>query len=328
MDGSSYRRRLTPWIRNFLPDDMESYSIEESVWASGVAARLKLLQANFADDQPETRRGYLSEELERSLRNVPPSRREQHLTALGSFFPAWSGESPKALATAAPVAPIPQIREESAEELFERWMASASTLSPSAKLQIGARLSEAGLIPKAVAAGPLESTPELSKVFGFTEAKPPNPDRSVKLLASLAGVFLALDQLVWTLWRQLNPKSIYRKESEFNRLAGPHLLGDPEISSEQIRQTVERTRRLIAALLGAVGRGGSNFARKHATDLAPDSIEAVARNEKKAWESLEAVSWRKYKDLYKEYATEQTVESQIQQEFVRAAEELLKGIGR
>jgi hypothetical protein len=158
--------------------------------------------------------------------------------------------------------------------------------------------------------------------------KPLSPERTPKLALALATVFLSLDQLVWTLWRQLNGRSVYRKEAEFGKLAGPYLGGDGEVSSEQVRQPLERTRRLIAALLGAMGRSGANFARRHSADLAPESIENAARQEKKAFESLDAASWRKYRELYKEYATEQTLESQLQQEFVKAAEELLRGVSR
>jgi hypothetical protein len=303
---------------------MESYLTEEASWASGVAGRLRLIQANFADDEPKVRQGYLAEELERALKTIPSSRREQHLLALSDFFPSWAS----AAAAPTPDAPSGPARVETPEELLERFIQAAGDLSPEARAKALQRLQEAGLAPKAAGPATADTTLEFWKFFGVTDNTPLNVDRSQKMLVALAGAFLALDQLAWTLWKQLNPKSIYRKEAEFGKMAGPYLASDAEISTEQIRQPLERTRRLVAALLGAWGRGSSNFSRKQSAALSPESVENAARMEKKAWESLESVSWRKYKELFKEYSSEQMLESQIQQEFVRATEELLRGIGR
>lgn len=302
---------------------MESHLTEEVLWAKGVASRLRLIQANFADDDPAARQNYLAEELDRSLKPVAPSRRDLHLQALNELFPAWGGTS-SAPAPAVSVAPA----LDSPEELLQRLIDAAAQLSEPEKAAFAKRLQQAGLAPKEAGLPSAEASPEFWKFFGVTNAGPFSPDRAQKMLVALSGVFLALDQLAWTLWRQLNARSMYRKEAEFGKLAGPYLGGDPEVSTEQVRQPVERTRRLVAALLGALGRGSSNFARKHSSDLSPESIETAARIEKKAWDSLEAASWRKYKELYRDYSTEQTLENQVQQEYIKAAEELLKGIGR
>jgi hypothetical protein len=303
---------------------MESYLTEEASWASGVAGRLRLIQANFADDEPKVRQSYIAEELERSLKPIPSSRREQHLQALSDFFPSWAGVA----AAPAPFQAAGPVPAETPAELLERFLQAAASLNPEERSKVAQRLTEAGLAPKAAGAATAETTPEFWKFFGVTENKPLNVDRCQKMLVAVSGVFLALDQLAWTLWKQLNAKSIYRKEAEFGKMVGPYLASDAEISTEQIRQPLERTRRLVAALLGAWGRGSSNFARKQSAALSPESVENAARMEKKAWESLESVSWRKYKELYKEYSSEQMLENQIQQEFVRATEELLRGIGR
>ena len=303
---------------------MESHLTEEAAWASGAAARLRLIQANFADDEAALRQNYLAEELERSLKNIPPSRREAHLQALNELFPSWGGR---------PAAPVPAPdgglrRTQTPEEMLEEFIVSASALSEPERAGLVKRLQQAGLAAQESGPAMAEGAPEFWKFFGVADQKPLNLERSQKMMMALGSVFLALDQLVWTLWRQLNTKSIYRKESEFGKMAGPYLASDGEVSTEMVRQPLERTRRLVAALLGALGRGSSNFARRQSTALSPESIESAARIEKKAFESLEAASWRKYKELFREYSTEQMIESQVQQEFVKAAEELLKGIGK
>ena len=47
---------------------MESQLSEDTLWAAALAARLRTLQANFADDNPATRQTYLAEEIEPARR--------------------------------------------------------------------------------------------------------------------------------------------------------------------------------------------------------------------------------------------------------------------
>ena len=54
---------------------MESYLSEEALWASGLASRLRLIQANFADDPSAVRQGYITEEIERAIKPISPTRR-------------------------------------------------------------------------------------------------------------------------------------------------------------------------------------------------------------------------------------------------------------
>ncbi len=300
---------------------MESHLTEEASWANAVGGRLRLLQASLADGDPKQREVFLAEELDHALQPVPPSRREAYLRALEELFPAWG-----APVTAPPGQAV--VSTPTAEQLIEQLQEAVSGMGEPERESLVEKLHQAGLAPARSQAAAVEAIPEFSKYFGFSDGTAPDSTRQQKMILGLSAVFLALDQLVWTLWRQLNGKSMYRKEAEFGRLAGPYLAGDSEVSSEQIRQTLERTRRLIAALLGAMGRSGATFAQKHSADLSPESIENAARIEKKAFESLEAASWRKYRELYREYATEQILESQIQRQFVMSAEELLRGIGR
>src|SRR5258708_8537360 len=66
---------------------MESYLAEESLWASGLASRLRLIQTNFADDSPATRQNYIAEEIDRALKAGFPSKRKSYLAALAERFP-------------------------------------------------------------------------------------------------------------------------------------------------------------------------------------------------------------------------------------------------
>ena len=56
---------------------------EERDWAIGLSGHLRVVQASFADDESTTRQQYLSEEIARALKTVPPTKRKVYLEALG-----------------------------------------------------------------------------------------------------------------------------------------------------------------------------------------------------------------------------------------------------
>jgi hypothetical protein len=108
-------------------------------------------------------------------------------------------------------------------------------------------------------------------------------------------------------------------------LSGEYLAGSNEVSTAQLLQTLERTRKLVAGLLGAVGRAGAAYARDRARIFDPTAIEADARAEKKWNESVEFSCWRKYVQLCKEYGAEAAIEKSIQEAMAKATENLIMG---
>jgi hypothetical protein len=299
---------------------MASHLTEEDLWASNLASRLKLVQVNFADESASTRQGYIGEEIDRALKEVVPSKRESYLDALAAHFPAWQSPAPvPARSGDAATAP------ETPESLLERLIESASGLSQEAKSGMLNSLRQAGFpVPQGGSAG-FELSPEMQKKLGLKDGENVDPQRMVKLAAGLTELVQALDQLVWTLWKQLAPRSSYRKESEFIKLVGPYLSGDAEVSTQVVAQPLERTRKLIAAFLGSVGRAGSTFAKQHVGRFAPEVIQDWARLEKKWNESLEYACWRKYQEHFKEHSSEPAIENEIQEAIIKATENLIMG---
>jgi hypothetical protein len=299
---------------------MDSYLSEEALWANGLAGRLKIIQANFADDPASVRQGYITEEIERALKSVSPTRRKVYLESLAERFPAWDGVRSSAQSDvkteAAPVRP---------EDLIARLVELAPTLSPETRAAFATQLQAVGLSVKESADAFLELPPELQKKLGLAPGKRLQLERAVKLLAITTELALVLEQLAWALWKQLAPKSTIRKESELSRLAGSYLAGDAEVSSAQLSQPVEKTRRLIAGLLGAVGRAGSSYDKKYVTRLSPEVIEDWAKMEKKWNESLESACWRKFVQQAKEHASEPAIENEIQEAISKSAENLILG---
>jgi hypothetical protein len=295
------------------------------VWANSLAARLRLLQANFADDKPEARQNYISEEVDRALKEIAPSRRKAFLEALAERFPAWQETKSVVVVEAKPGAPAPALTPES---LVSRLIELAPALPAETRAEFARQLQEVGLVIKErekSEAASMELPPEVQKKLGLSPGQAMNLDRAVKFLAATTELVLALEQLVWALWRQIAPKSNIRREADFARVAGPYLSGDPEMSTQQVTQLLERTRRLIAGLLGAVGRAGSAYAKVHVSRFSPEVIEDWAKMEKKWSESLEQVCWRKYLQQAREYGTEPAVEGQIQEALAKAAENLIMG---
>jgi hypothetical protein len=300
---------------------MDSHLTEESLWASGLAARLRLIQATCADDPPATRQGYIAEEIERAMKDVVMSKKQVYLAALGERFPAWQAPEP------APVEPssAPAAAPETPEALLGRLLQMVPSLSPEVKEDFARKLQQAGLATKQSVDFALDIPPEYQKKLGLPQGKTINPERTIKLLAALFDMTVAMDQLVWALWKQIAPQSNIRKEGDFAKLAGPYLVGDTEVSTQQLVQILERTRKLNASLLGATGRGSSNFAKKHVGQFAPEVIEDLAKIERGFAQSLESVSWKKYVQLAKEYASEPVIENEIQKAIAKAAERLMMG---
>jgi hypothetical protein len=300
-----------------------SHLSEEALWASGLAARLRLLQADLADDSPAARHQCLRDMIQDHLKELTPSKRQLHLEALRGRFPSWQA-SQAAPAATAPVTTTIDTPEEALAKLLEM----AGSLSPEARASMSRRLQAAGF-SMAQGGGALpELAPEVQKKLGLGPGQQLNPERTVKLLTGLSEMVLALDQLVWTLWRQLNPKSTYRKENDFGKSIGPYLSGDPEVATALVAQPLDRTRKLIAAVLGAIGRGGANFASKHVARFGPDAIEDLAKLERSFMQSVEVTAWKKYRELFKEYCAEAAVENDVQQAIAKVAEGLLQGPGR
>ena len=97
------------------------------------------------------------------------------------------------------------------------------------------------------------------------------------------------------------------------------------VQEQQLIQALEKTRRLIAGLMGAVGRAGNTYARKLVGRLSPEVIQDLAKMEKKWAESVEQASWRAYERLAKEHLSEPAIENGIQEAMVKVAEDLMTG---
>ena len=197
---------------------MESHLSEESLWASALAARLRVLQANFADDDTATRQSFLVEEIERGLKGCVPEKRKVLLDALAARFPSWRDLTP-ARATLAPAAPAVPAAPPAPEALLAQLLEGIPSVTPAQRADMMDKLKAAGLVSQERVAGGIEIPVELQKRLGLAEGRAVNPERAAKILAVLLDMVLTMDQLIWTLWKQLAPKSVVRREVDLNKLS-------------------------------------------------------------------------------------------------------------
>jgi hypothetical protein len=106
------------------------------------------------------------------------------------------------------------------------------------------------------------------------------------------------------------------------------VVGDSELSQDQVRGDLDRLRQLIASLISAVGQAGQQFAAHYHRSLSPSEIEDVVKTEGvKFFESPKAKYWDKYCQLAKEIG-EESIEREILEAVRSTAELLMKKGGR
>ena len=309
---------------------------DEISWAARVGARLQMLQASFADDDSTARTGYVEEELDRALREVPATRRGAYLEALAERFPSWESKA-HAPAAQAPSAGAPRdAAADTPEELVSRLAALAPTLSNDARWTLSYQLQQAGFsisVPSGAAASADtdEVPPELQKRLSLEPGQMIDRKRALRLTAVLIDLVVTMDQVSWSLWKNLAPNSIVRRDpgatGDLKRLAGPYLLGDNEVSTTQLTQVLDKTRQLIAGLLTAIGATGETFARQFLGRYSPQAIKDLAEADPGFFIGAEQKCWRKYIQVFNELSGV-AIENEITATIAKYTENLILGAGR
>jgi hypothetical protein len=293
---------------------------EPSSWAEEVAGRLRMLQTSFADDAPIAREEYLTEEIERSLREVASSRRGEFLAALARCFPAAEriGVS-KTDVIPAPIAASNRTAEEVAEDLIDRL----PELTKESRAWLLERFRSGGLVEAPEQR--LDLPPGLRGKLGLSLEQTLDEERLTKLLAALLEMVATLDNLVWNLWKTIAPKSAVQREAGegLRRTVGRYVAGDREVATLQINQMLDKTRQLFASLLSAIGPTGETYARNHLETFAPEKIRATVETGG-FLTNVDQKCWRRYVVLASELSGP-VIEKQIIDTVVNYTEEILSG---
>lgn len=294
------------------------------------ANRMRLVQADFADQGGDARREYLNEELERAMAGVVPEERQAFLQELMEEFPSWDSRVEV------------QLRKEETTErtltdqrelqdpnfLVARLISMAPKLSEQERKVLVQRLREAGLATLSQASWTEESAESLRKNVRMAPTDAIDPTRSIELLAMLTELAAKLDQLVWSSWKRIAPKSTIRRGTNLQPMLQSFLTGSEDTPRGQVAADLEKLRQLIASLVSAVGQAGRQFAGRHLAKFAPIEIEALASMEGGGFlVSKEVKCWRKYVELAGTL-NEAAIENEIMETIANYAESLMKGLGR
>ncbi len=293
-------------------------------WAAKASARLRYLVAADGGAGEPLLRGHIAEELEFLVKEVPQPERRDALLALLDHFPGITDGFSATATKPAPVlseAPLgmpfgeaPLSSQELAKRLAEAWPRMGDEERAACERQLAA----AGITKPAAASAPwaslaqqisLEKNREADAVLGVEILKARldlDPDLAVDLgkLFRLIGILVpsveALEEWVWTIWRQLAPASQIQRNglagrSKLSQRTGVMLAGGPA-DSASYQASLENTQRLLVALLNGLGLATKNFSREFASTISPEAIEREVRQQNRFRAGgLEALCWELFR---------------------------------
>lgn len=291
------------------------------------ANRIRLVQISLADESDDERRAELSFEIERALSDIVPAERRVFIEELMQKFPTWTGADGEAAGEVeTPAGPQPdESKLNDPYYLVRKLQQIAPTLTDAQKRELSYDLGEAGLAPSGSGAWSTEAERDLQELLKVKGGQPIDADRALRLLASLVELASSLDQFAGTTWHTLSGKTGAAQRSQMRETFRRLLEGDREVSTEQVKNDLDKLRQLSAALLAAVGRAAGQFARNHVKRFAPSTIEDWVRMEGVGiLQSFEVKCWKKYGDVAKDL-TENAIESEIMELIVKSADQLMEG---
>jgi len=298
---------------------------------AATANRLRLLQAEFADEPGDSRRGYLVEEVKRALDKIVPDKRQAFLRELSGRFPTWSAAPAPGAAAPLPKAGVDEKLLKDPNYLVGRLVEIAPALTQQQRQAAVERLAAAKLVkveapasaPASQQGPPAGIHDELSRKLGIAPGKQLDAEQALKLLELLIGFTTSLDQLVWKTWHQIAPHSPIRAGSALGPAIKGCMTGQQNVADVRVAGSVEKLRKATAALLAAVSQAGVS-ARLHMATLAPSRIrDMINASGVGILESRDVKCWKKYAELF------ETMETSIEADVIGAIAEyagsLLKG---
>jgi hypothetical protein len=289
-----------------------------------------MLQIDLADLPDDVRRDHLHDELDRVLEKMSGSQRKAFLEALESRFPSWDSGISTETRRVAPTAQSPTDERELLDPSFlvRKLVDLAPDLPEADKRAVMDKLELAGFKATATGGGwRAESDTRLRDELKLGGDDMIDPSNLVDLAGMLAGLVQSLDQLAWSTWRTVSPKSQLRRRAPLNKTMARFASGDPDVPRGEIADDLEKLRQLTASLISAMSQAGP-LAYRQVSKLAPTQIESIVEGEGRSFMKSKDVScWQKYCEL----ATgldEVSFEQALLQGIAEYAESLIRGLGR
>jgi hypothetical protein len=244
---------------------MAEFSSDRSSLTTQTANRLRLVYN--VDEPVDVRKGFLKDELARAIAAVTPENRRAFLLDLLGQFPSWDFPDPDPVKT-------------DWRSLVTGLEALAQSLPASEQAALSQRLKEVGLIE-------LPPTP------------PPEPPPSTELVRDLREFALGLENL-WVAWSKLSSKGTLRPSGSL-RDDIHSLLNGNKPAAIQLTQDLERLRKLLVAMTGAVGQVEHLFGpHLEQEQLTPQAIRDLVESEggKGLLGNAKAAYWSRYEEQY------------------------------
>ncbi len=292
--------------------------------------RLRLIQVDFADESNETRIDYLCEEVERALKTILPEERSEFLQRLQERFPTGNITVQPMLKEqeGRSISVIDEAKLQNADFLVHSLLEIIPTLPIEQKESIIKKLQQVGLGAQVAQNYSGKSIEKLRTELQLGDEPGFDANRLTELIVLLAGFVYKLEPLVWNTWRKLSPRSGIRQSGDLRKTIGQFLNNDSNVSQEQVDNELKELQRLIAAVITAISRVGSQFAKHHLARFSPSEISTLVRMEHKSvLVSHEVKCWRKYLSLA-DMLNEDSIETEITKAIVSYVESLVKGMGR
>ncbi len=270
--------------------------------AERTANRIRLLQADLADVDPDVRRAHVTDEVREALSNLVPHDQEKFLEALEARFPAWESQGlvprgDKGAEAPAPVAPTDLAEFNDAGFLIRQLQKLASDMSAEQRVRAAEELGRAGITTGGAGGVSADAMDRLRAALELPPDSAVDLERTVHVMATVLEKVVSLDDIAWKNWKQMSDTRRSRGRSGLAGMLGKYLVGDGDVGRSQVTDELEAFRRLSASLMLALSQSGQ-AAYKQLRKLHPDEIEAIIRNEKgSVLVSQDVRCWRRYREL-------------------------------
>ena len=316
---------------------MSSLSDELLRSVAATAAKLRVVQASFADEKPEKRAEFLEDALHQAAQQVVADQRPSFLAALKKEFPSGF----KAAPPPAPAAVAAASKPENAEELADKLIRASLNLHEDERKALILRLQRGGLtvqqsdkrgeeqrsMPSSGHGGASAMPDKAQQALQYLMKKLEIPDlditRLVKLMLWLVEYAGANDGIIWNTWRLIAPKSTVRRPSELRKEMILYLSGDRTLTGTRVEYAMETQRRVLAGIIAATSKLGGALANGPLRKFRVEEIKALASQEGGGLlASLDARCWNRYQQLAADL-DEEGLEHAVKEALSASAEKLV-----
>lgn len=270
----------------------------EETWrslAERTGNRIRLLQADLAEADAESRRAVIADEIRAAIEKVIPQERELFLSAIEERFPAWEAEGMAQTSAPAPAASLSATDMAEANDpgwLIRQLQKVASGMTAEQRLKAAGQLEAVGITTGGAAGVSGESMARVRASMQVSPDASIDMERLVSMVPTVLEKMANLDDIAWKNWGKLSGNNRMRGHSNIARLMGQFVTGDERVGSLQVTEELERFRRLAAALMVTLSHSG-DAAYEQMQKLHPDNVTRVVGGGLMA----ESKYWRKYCEI-------------------------------